>query len=382
MIVPRLPPTSWALLVASLLLVAASALGATYRVPSQVPTIQGAVNLTQPGDSVLVAAGTYFENLTMRNGVILVGESGATATTVDGRFLGPVVNASSVTGFTVQGLTLRRGYTGAYPGGAGIAMNLSQGTVLDCVLADNHSERDGGGISIVDSQATIRRCTFRNNNAGVSFFLDGGGVFCYRSTMRLEDCVILDNLAHEGGGIAVANSSSAIVRRCVVARNEATSDGLAGGGYAMAASTATIENNTFVNNVTLFSSACVFFVSSAVSFQRNIIANSTGMGLSCQNNTATCNDVWNSANTNYSGCPAHPSNLSADPLFCNLAALDLRLDQASPCAPANSPAGCGLIGALDVGCGPVAVEPTTWGRIKARFNDALTPEGGGRGARR
>ncbi len=46
---------SCALLAASLQLAATSALGATYHVPSQVPTIQGALNLSQPGDSVLVA---------------------------------------------------------------------------------------------------------------------------------------------------------------------------------------------------------------------------------------------------------------------------------------------------------------------------------------
>ena len=33
----------------------------------------------------------------------------------------------------------------------------------------------------------------------------------------------------------------------------------------------------------------------------------------------------------------------------------------------------GLIGAVPVGCGPVAVEPATWGRIKAGYADALTP---------
>ena len=44
----------------------------------------------------------------------------------------------------------------------------------------------------------------------------------------------------------------------------------------------------------------------------------------------------------------------------------LTLDEASPCAPANS-GGCGLIGALPVGCGATAVEPATWGGIKASF---------------
>jgi hypothetical protein len=49
-------------------------------------------------------------------------------------------------------------------------------------------------------------------------------------------------------------------------------------------------------------------------------------------------------------------NISADPLLCDAANGDYRLDAASPCAPLNSPAGCGLIGALDVGCGITAID--------------------------
>lgn len=46
----------------------------------------------------------------------------------------------------------------------------------------------------------------------------------------------------------------------------------------------------------------------------------------------------------------------ADPLFCSPPAGDFTLAQASPCAPPNSPAGCGLIGALGVGCvNPIGV---------------------------
>lgn len=374
---------SCALVAASLQLAATSALGATYHVPSQVPTIQGALNLSQPGDSVLVAPGTYAENLTMRPGVVLAGEQGAPTTIVDGRFLGPVISCDTVGGFTVQGLTLRRGYNANYPGGAGVAMSYCTGTFLDCVFADNVGGRDGGGISIVDSQATIRRSTFRNNNSNVQAQFDGGGIFIYSGTLLLEDSSFLGNLAHEGGALAVANGSNVTIRRCVAAGNEAIAPGLAGGAIAMAASWGTIENNTFVNNRTPFAGATAGFVGSTLDFQRNIIVNANGIGLMCASSVALyCNDVWNSANMNYSGCPPHPSNFSADPLFCDLAALDLRLDQASPCSPAHSPGGCGLIGALEVGCGPVAVEPTTWGRIKARYNDALTPQGGGPGARR
>ena len=48
-------------------------------------------------------------------------------------------------------------------------------------------------------------------------------------------------------------------------------------------------------------------------------------------------------------------NFSANPLFCNSANGDYRLDATSPCAPGNSPPGCDLIGALSVGCGVTAV---------------------------
>jgi hypothetical protein len=55
-------------------------------------------------------------------------------------------------------------------------------------------------------------------------------------------------------------------------------------------------------------------------------------------------------------------NFHSDPLFC----ADYSLAESSPCAPANSPGGCGLIGVLDVGC-TGAVIAATWGEIKAVF---------------
>ena len=60
-------------------------------------------------------------------------------------------------------------------------------------------------------------------------------------------------------------------------------------------------------------------------------------------------------------------NLKADPLFCETGGLDLSGE--SPCAPGNS-GECGLIGALGVACGTVAVTPTTWGQVKAAYRGA------------
>ena len=58
-------------------------------------------------------------------------------------------------------------------------------------------------------------------------------------------------------------------------------------------------------------------------------------------------------------------NMTADPMFCNRPGGDLTIDAASPCAPDNS-SGCGLIGALDVGCDS-PVHAKSWGAIKSMY---------------
>ncbi len=57
-------------------------------------------------------------------------------------------------------------------------------------------------------------------------------------------------------------------------------------------------------------------------------------------------------------------NISADPLFCDPAAGDLRLQEGSPCAPGTE---CDLMGAWPVGCDVTPAAETTWGAIKALF---------------
>jgi hypothetical protein len=86
--------------------------------------------------------------------------------------------------------------------------------------------------------------------------------------------------------------------------------------------------------------------------------------------TLICCDLYGNEGGNWIGCIADQygvnGNMSEDPLFCDPDNEDFTLREDSPCAPANS-GGCGLIGAVPVGCGATALEPTTWGAIKASF---------------
>ena len=61
-----------------------------------------------------------------------------------------------------------------------------------------------------------------------------------------------------------------------------------------------------------------------------------------------------------------PTDLHADPLFCDPANLNFTVQGGSAAANGNW-VGCGLIGAFGVGCNPVSVEPQTWGRLKGLF---------------
>jgi hypothetical protein len=85
---------------------------------------------------------------------------------------------------------------------------------------------------------------------------------------------------------------------------------------------------------------------------------------------ATCCDAWGNIAANYNNM-ADPTglngNFTADPFYCDLAGLDFHLFAVSPCTAANQP-GCGLVGALDIGClGPVRTQAKSWGSIKATY---------------
>jgi hypothetical protein len=92
----------------------------------------------------------------------------------------------------------------------------------------------------------------------------------------------------------------------------------------------------------------------------------TGMGIvTYVGGTFDCNDSYGNDGGDYSWDVTGSTNVSKDPLFCDLDAGDYSLRSDSPCL--TDSAGCGLIGALGVGCDAVPVERTTWGRLKARY---------------
>src|ERR1035438_8152332 len=84
----------------------------TIHIPTDQPTIQGGINAAVPGDTVLVAPGTYDENIDFKGKAITVSSSAGPATTIiDGgnvagsavvAFKSQELRASILSGFTIQ----------------------------------------------------------------------------------------------------------------------------------------------------------------------------------------------------------------------------------------------------------------------------------------
>ncbi len=369
------------------------------------PTIQAGIDSASAGDTVLVASGTYQEPMintgtygnsmiVMKSGVCLVGESEPEFVVLDAQGSGRVIYCQGVTSATtISSLRITGGDADGFRQiGAGIlCFSGSSPLIEDCIIDQNEGHSGGGVASYSNSSPTIRACTLADNSVPNG---NGGGIICYQGGSTLiEDNIFRQNSATYGGAIFVYVSSSAVITGNTI------EDNWGGASSALQAnlSTVTFENNLIINN-TAEGATCEVVESANVTmtgntfwgnsgvrvvlvkgapnpslqFHNNIVAENTGYGLQYLSGSLTmsCNNFWQNSDGNYSGTGASTNDFSADPFFCDASTGDFTLHANSPCAPGNHPDGaaCGLIGALDVGCGATtAVEHTSWGAVKGMW---------------
>jgi hypothetical protein len=254
-------------------------------------SIQTGIDATSDGDMVLVAPGEYVITMpiTFRGKAITVkSETGPDETTIrmgtpaDTNRACVVVfengetSASILDGFTITG---GRGFF--FPslnafGSGGILFNASSGTVrdcaivqnsteygggitcayvcspslIDCTIAENVAEMDGGGVHVWGGASlTMTDCTIRGNSAKstVSTMGIGGGVVCYtNSSTTMTNCTIVSNMARLGGGLYCAENSTVTMTYCAVIGNMA--HWACGGIGTYLNSSATVGNCVFARN--------------------------------------------------------------------------------------------------------------------------------------
>jgi predicted outer membrane repeat protein len=351
--------------------------------------IQDAIDGALEGDKIIVAKGTYFENIIFDGKEITLTSTNpddwdvVSETIIDGGGIDSVVTFDGtessecvLTGFTITG-----GYTD-YSDGGGLGGGICaygyqpvptitkciitnneatgewlfdgaaggiyncDGIISDCIITDNIAG-DGGGLARCDGKIT--NCTITGNSAGFS----GGGL--YNCNAQIQNCVISNNTSGEylsdtsgGGGLFYCNG---LISNCIIKGNYTGCDG-GGLGYCEAI----IENCQITNNSALQGGGLYMCWGSinncTVAGNTSYNIAGTGGGLYGANEPITNCIFWSNEPEDIAGSPYSTidpiisycniedgwdagGNISVDPNFVDQAGGDYHLRWKSPCIDAG-----------------------------------------------
>ena len=292
-------------------------------------TIQSAITVANPGDTVLVYYGIYKEHINFNGKTIMVkSANGPAYTIINGNASGTVVtfDHGEGSGSVLDGFTIKNGY-GSY--GGGIYCESSSPTITNCTITGNSATIYGGGICIrITSSPTITNCTITANTAT----LYGGGIACYSSSPIITNCTISGNApTYNGGGISCENSSPTITN-CTISGNPANY----GGGIYCYSSSLTITNCTITgNSATLYGGGIFNYSSSTTKVQNSILcADTAPEGKEIYIYTgSTITVTYSDVEDGWTGT----GNINADPLFVGNG--DYHLKTGSPCIDSGTNVG-------------------------------------------
>jgi len=248
--------------VAILLSLIVSVSAAQLKVPSAYSTIQAGLNAANTGDTVLVAAGTYTENIMWPdvNGIKLISEGDSSNTIIDGGGISSVIyiNRSSATIDTttiIKGFKITNG-SNVKLGGGVFCKNVGI-TIDESLIADNKvvgsGDVDGAGIFAENSIIIIKNSIIRNNIGDPSASSHGGGIRLYRSYFRIENVTFKANSSNQGGG-AYISQGSGIIKDTIFKNNSSSLGGglnasvnIWGGVY----SSSLLDNKLYIDNTSI-----------------------------------------------------------------------------------------------------------------------------------
>jgi parallel beta-helix repeat protein len=358
---------------------AVASLAATIHVPANQPTIQAGINAAKNGDRVVVAPGTYYENINFEGKAItVVASSGRTGTIIDGGNAGSVVTFNSGEGLNsvLEGFTIQHGSNSDE--GGGIYINEASPTITENTITHNTAGNGGGGIAVDFSDALVKNNLITNNSQtlGSSGGVGGGGIEVGGAgAAQIIGNTIQNNqwATAEGGGIALFAAGTPTLKNNIISGNSAYSQG--GGIWIVNYSDALIVQNLIYNNTAIQGSGIYFGVPEGyrgpllvnntivgssdssegsaiyadgfddqVQFYNNLLIGATGSNaVYCDSTydatppTFTNNDAYSANGSGLEGtCSGQSStngNISANPLFT--AKLNFRLKAGSPAIDAG-----------------------------------------------
>lgn len=334
------------------------------RVPAQQPTIAAALVAATPGTTILVAPGTYFENLVwpLTSGIRLIAERGPSVTTIDGSGTGRVILISGAHSGTarIEGFTIRNGalsVSTSYGGGiqvqhtgtAGFAPEIVGNVIRDNVCAGS-TRSYGAGVYVAGNSATsplIQGNRFVDNEAVSGSYAYGGGLYVTNVAARIVGNVFVGNLAHGaiysfGGGLYAYSVDGAVIASNVFHQNEAR-DGsfvFGGGAHVGQSDDVSVVNNTFLDNTAANATfvrggGLQLYQDTSSSIQNNIFSGNQPQGVEVYSGSALTFDYnvyWGTGGT-IVGATMGSNSQVANP---GVSTSSYELSATSPCLEAGS----------------------------------------------
>jgi hypothetical protein len=124
----------------------------------------------------------------------------------------------------------------------------------ECVIRNNSANMGGGGACVTSSEITLLRCSFLNNTAAGGW---GGGLLLEDSSAEIEGCLFMENsvsgslATQAGGAVSIFKTALATIKNCSFINNRAhseTSSATGGGLYFYGGGSAELQNCTFSGN--------------------------------------------------------------------------------------------------------------------------------------
>ena len=185
-------------------------------------SIQAAIDLAEAGDTVMIAGGTYAENLRLSKAITLHAYEPQTVK-IDGRHAGSCLCINDgAAGCVIDGLTFTRGAptNSGNKYGGGINCHVDA-TIRNCAFLDNGNKSTtfAGGLHTDNgSEVLVQNCLFAGNYAWAS----GGATLTEgaKSIVTFDRCTVYDNQSDDfignQGGIVITHGSTGYLRGCIL----------------------------------------------------------------------------------------------------------------------------------------------------------------------
>ncbi len=236
----------------------------TLHVPADFPTIQGALNAASAGDSILVAEGTYRENIVwpLTDDLHLLSDpANVNRPRIDGGQAGRVIDievaGKSLFTAEISGFGIANGFLDvpAHMGktGAGIFMSGGVLRLSRCVIEANHitssfalqNNGGGAGVSIVSTRAgsanLIESCIFSSNTVSAVTSGQGAAIQLDTAPTVIKNTEIRNNRIETGEvalGTIYAFASDVTLKAVKIEDNRAQTDESILAGFAAIKGTA------------------------------------------------------------------------------------------------------------------------------------------------